>query len=1556
MDGARPRGLAILAVAAAVLCALPGEASAQPKWVDPYSAEDYWPPGTAIEWKATWDDTYKTNVDRWAKQLPYTPDGANGRRLRMRQARLLEEMLKRFSGDAVHRISGQVEMADCLIDAGLLVKGCGILRKLIDEAPGDTDRAVSLLAKIIGRYRYINPDDIDGAFDVLDYAATRVIALYKAGVLSEHHGVVLTALRRHFLLRRSRFRNLEAWEDLRDIEAITGRDVWWRVQYANFHHDLGRIAQATELYQEVAPYATDQSNESNTAIARAANPPTTAGPPTFPRKASVEGLCSQLASRPLKDQVDLVRMILRDAADGLAVMPPADGRTTATWTWADRMLQAQAPDVLAPLRAEQQKGALPAAKALASKDSPATVADKLALWRRFPWAAAAQEALLEAGETMLRQGQASIAKRTFQDVLAHCEDATIRNRAQAGVWLVLLQQSASAEEVNNAFRGVSPDGQYHWLGSMQPAKAIQAQLLAAQSAAAPPLAGPSAVASSSIARRVIQMPPASPSVSPTATPPPNSLLTVPPAPAEFVQAGNDMILAGPDMLCCYGPYAAAPRWTAAPRVDAAEIGGFASVGEAHPLLDLPGPYRPAVAGGMVFARWGHSADGRVFDSLAAFDQAAGRMIWSSSGQPDKSPWHDIRPTNDPAFAEGRLYFLATGRAVSASAQFYLACADARTGVLLWKKLLFTADPSIFVESTYSLDASSRTSPVTVKDGAVYCATGAGVLVKCDARDGLIEWAVTYGRPYLYEWNEAAVLRWRATAPLVMHDKVIFFPRDMAGVIALNKETGKRVWDNPFVPSEDAMEVDAPPAAPVTPTTAQAGRNKLILVKDSQCLAAIDASSGTAVWSRRFDEPLLPSPMYLRDKGAASPSGPSILVASRTAVYQVAAHTGVLVDQSPMGTPTQAMNVALHNGRLECLTAQSAAAGASPAVSLNVQAAEPGAFSLPVRQTWQLDRPSAHMILPPPEANLPGKLLVVWPDMLECVTMSARGAVDWRLMMEQGFNLAWADKMVLAVYPHRVVAINAASGAVLWETPLPVTPNAVLVCGPYLTVSSMHGHVNRHTCVIELATGKVLWNLKFSIELGLGYIWQGFTQMAWDGTNLHFFGRSLLANKPAEVICRTTDGKILDVRGFPPDLEIDAIVADKGWGLLLDSKRRLFRLDFGQQLAVTPYAVDLKPWDRFGLRISGNWCAIPCTKQYDHPTIIIRKDDPNWQMVLPAPGRLEGDKFFALAGQPNVGLTITDLPTGSKTAFSVPPAKDELGQSEEIVHSWEYGGKVYTVTGFNRNVYHYGIYPPSHLRLDVFDKAGGKPQASQVLTDVAYWKLHARPYMSGMEVLRQTRAAFANNVLFVMDDRGLHALASLASSPGAKPDEPAKSSLRSEGTMAVDGSADDWREKDCLPLMDTAGRPVGRISLSYDKDNLYIGLAYPAAESPAAGPRIGRGGFGGGPSMELALSIGQWVFRYCLGLDAHGRAVMENTGGENWPDGFQCIMRQDPLHGQVVCELAFPLRAAQAWNGTAYVIPKMFLCAAGWDGNTSFGAAPMFIFKKELTGVGEMPKK
>jgi len=345
-----------------------------------------------------------------------------------------------------------------------------------------------------------------------------------------------------------------------------------------------------------------------------------------------------------------------------------------------------------------------------------------------------------------------------------------------------------------------------------------------------------------------------------------------PPPGCVQAAAGKVLFGGPNLLAVYGDDLTKPLWW---RTAQGLRERIAEEGIPQPCITLGGPFLPALVDRRVYTRWGLDPSYQHSTGLAAFDAETGEMLWATHRD---SALEDLWPISDPVLADGRLYALATRASYSSMRQAFLLCLDAERGSALWKRSLgsqnvglFRADGSPYLPRE-EVDLSSYGSALTVRRGAVYCLTSTGFVARCDARDGLVEWARTYPRVRL-GGNIFNTLRRQGAAPVLVGSAAVFLPRDYEGAFALDTETGSLLWDAPFVPSDEAVGTVG-------------GR---VLLKDKDHVAALDASSGKMAWERRFDGGIRGKPVLV---------GSSLYVATPDRLVRVGTETGAAVEERP----------------------------------------------------------------------------------------------------------------------------------------------------------------------------------------------------------------------------------------------------------------------------------------------------------------------------------------------------------------------------------------------------------------------------------------------------------------------------------------------------------------------------------------------------------------------------------------------------------------------------------------------------------------------------------
>jgi len=559
------------------------------------------------------------------------------------------------------------------------------------------------------------------------------------------------------------------------------RGAEWREREAELYLAAGRFDIAARLLQDVG----GRGEWRYKYLAKARDPA-----PDFPRDLGLEMRWAAVHSRTSGTDTAAVQALLDESAEGQGIMPWEEGRHASVWTLVDRLLAAQKPEVLAPLRLAQERQAADLVERARRTGDPQAM---LVLSRRFPWAPAVHEAMVACGEQMLRRGYVGQAHRAFEDVLAHAGPGETRAKAQVGLWLALASETRDRGALQAAFDGVAPDAEFPWMGERASASRIRERLLAGLEpgeGAAPALAG--------LAPQLVRIPPTCPWDLGAFGRLPEAMLREFPSPLGSLQGDTQRVLvAGPSLLACFGDDVSRPLWWRAPndvertRRRVREREGMK--GDRQDFAAAPGLFQPAMAGGRVYSRWGAEPSGQALRGVAAFDAATGEIAWSTDDDP---AWEEMWPASDPVVAGGRVYVLTIQDRFGPILPIHLACLDAASGRLLWQRTLGSQNPGLLAGdgTPYRRDRAIELvrygSAVTVHRGAVYAVTNLGFAARCDARDGMVEWINTYPRVRLGA-NTFAILRRMGAPPVVAGDRVVCLPRDYHGLFALDRRSPRR---------------------------------------------------------------------------------------------------------------------------------------------------------------------------------------------------------------------------------------------------------------------------------------------------------------------------------------------------------------------------------------------------------------------------------------------------------------------------------------------------------------------------------------------------------------------------------------------------------------------------------------------------------------------------------------------------------------------------------------------------------------------------------------------
>ena len=756
---------------------------------------------------------------------------------------------------------------------------------------------------------------------------------------------------------------------------------------------------------------------------------------------------------------------------------------------------------------------------------------------------------------------------------------------------------------------------------------------------------------------------------------------------------------------------------------------------------------------------------------------------------------------------------------------------------------------------------------------------------------------------------------QGAAPLMAGGAVIFLPRDVGGAFALSRETGKLLWQEPLLPADELI-----------------GRQgTVVFLRNQHSVAAVDAATGKALWERYFPEPIARSALL----------GGSLLVDDGKDLVHLSCKDGTAAPQ-PQPWKEPVLTFAPRGGGL--LAVSPSAVNHDVGQPINPQAQDQP-LALPLAQAWFLPRPAATIVVPPPEAQMPDRVLLVSQNLIECLTPTAKGAITWRLLVEGGFKLAWADKKLLVIHPGKVLAVGI-DGKTLWQARTPFTIGRHLVAGPHLILQTNGNpweYLGRATAAIDLTNGQVLWQSHFRQDLTYPEWSYPARGLGFDGQNLHMVGY-FEPWKNCDVVVRPADGKILEIVPVPP-MSAGGVAFQGTWGLIADDARRLTEIDITRKSPPKPFGADLRqvlqPGNYYmrldhAVKMADPWALLRFDDLYYHKedrSTVIKRGDPSYQMTIMALGDLFGD--LLVASNP-AGAAIVHLPTKKQIQFNMPLGPEHVGRPEKALGAWEMGSRLMLVSGMIREGR--GGWPV-HVRVDMLDRETGAPQGCQILDDVLMGQLLSPS--TGYAV--ENQAVRVGQTLLVTDVAGLHAFV-------GSPQAPLSSLLPLPATMCLpqsirlDGLLDDWPDTPPLAIKDRLGRP-GQLQIACDGAFIYLAISYHCGQLE---PREGRGAFGAGAMLEMNLQAGPLSYKANLSIDHRGKRVVENLQVEQAVD-VQYGHYYDAAAGEIVFEAAVPAQAL-GWRAARTGIGPLQVGFTAWDGSTAIGAEPLFTVRAQMPEI------
>jgi len=1189
----------------------------------------------------------------------------------------------------------------------------------------------------------------------------------------------------------------------------------------------------------------------------------------FPRQLGLENRWQTFRARTNDASLRTLEQLLEESASGSGLVPGKGPLFTAIWEEINRFLIGQSPNEQALLRQAQDRKAVELGITGPGLEPPSL----LASFRRLPWAATFHQALLDFGEKTLEEGNSGLALRTFQDVLTHTASAELRAKAQAGLWLALANETDDPEVLQAAFKDVSPQAQFPWLGEQRAAAAIKQQLLAGLKPAETET-GVTLLAQLSV--QVLRGPPYSPWTFRGFQRNRDEVLPhFPSAFGELQTRAGFTLLSGPNLLVGFGDDPAQPLWARIPPPQ--PVLKKRRERDSH-ALPVPGPFRPAIGQDTVFTRWGFDASQQYLTGLAAFSRDTGEMLWSTENDLD---WQELWPASDPTLAEGSVYVLALREGAAAMSPYWLMCLNPVNGKLRWKRVLASSDVGIERGRNApnlpknQIDLAHYGNAVTVRRGAVFCATQMGLVARCDVRDGMVDWVYPYPRVSLGT-NLYEVMQRQGAAPALSGNAVIFFPRDAAGLFALDAESGQLLWENVSIRARALVGV-------------QGG---LVLVHNESEVVALKAMTGEVAWEKRFDEPIVGEPQF---------AGTSVLLGTRRGLHRLDAATGKTVEERKWDSAEPVRQFVMTASNLFLWRDDSTAVD-KPAKTAGAETLT-RPLTLPLAQV--LDLPGDHPVLwvPPPEARLTNTVFCHAEGVLRCVRAGPAVEVVWQRLLRPGFRRpVWGNDLLLVPTRMSVLAVKASTGVALWETTLPFEVVEAQVCGEFLFVANLRQESKSpEAAALRLTTGEVVWQHALPLTVFGDRREQGIP-FAWDGARLHIFAKAPRAgNELRDFVVEIKDGAVLETRPLLKDAQLHRlkIAAGRSAAFFCNAKGEVFEYGFADG-KLTPYpgltymsgedAVRefrfSDPWVIAHTRVRGG-------KENERQIQIRKWGDPTFKFELrtTGTGQIRGHNLLVFHANERL-VESTDLLTRAETRFQA-PAPTEKNSKGQVLDFRLGTESCWMLSGDRRD----GERMPSIMRVDLFNPATGAHLGGQRLRELDTWTV-AGENDDEEWWSRPQPAAWTERVLFCADRLGLHGFT--GAPPGEKTERTMRFAQRMEVPLVVDGKLDDWKGHASTELRGPEPG-TGQVFLAHNETTLFIGVRYADAFAmPSAGDTTA------GDHLEIGVSGARNRFRACVSMEP-SRGVNWSVLSGEFPRGSKAAMHHDAIRRELAYELAIPIR-------------------------------------------------
>lgn len=267
--------------------------------------------------------------------------------------------------------------------------------------------------------------------------------------------------------------------------------------------------------------------------------------------------------------------------------------------------------------------------------------------------------------------------------------------------------------------------------------------------------------------------------------------------------GELLLVANQNQVLAYNVRTGRPAWGGEPIIypGAGTTAAADRASYARGALGVP-RFTLTAQGNKLFARMGSQVTAGVQGNPAAPSnghlvcldlQAEGRLLWSVF--PPEESW----AFEGTPLCDGTHVYVALRRS-EVDPQAHVACYDAETGQLVWRRYVCAAQDAargLVDEITHQL--------LTLAQGTLYYNTNLGCVAAIDARTGELVWIAKYPRAKSGDLAHPAAHFYRDLTPCVYdRGRVFVAPADADRLFALDAGSGRALWEAPH--ADDVVQL------------------------------------------------------------------------------------------------------------------------------------------------------------------------------------------------------------------------------------------------------------------------------------------------------------------------------------------------------------------------------------------------------------------------------------------------------------------------------------------------------------------------------------------------------------------------------------------------------------------------------------------------------------------------------------------------------------------------------------------------------------------------------